>query len=298
MKTGVDPRGPAGGEDDGPCRREVHTVVPAAARPAAIEGITPAGTGYTVVGEGEPLVLIHGVGMQRGIWAPQIDDLARTHRVIAYDMLGHGDSRLPPAEPTLTDYAGQLVELLEHLGIRRANVSGHSMGALVALAFALEHPERTLRMATVNAVHQRTPAQRAAVRARALALQQAGAPAGIPATLARWFGDPVPEALAPLARQAGEYLASVDLQGYARTYRLFANADGEHGHRLQELAMPALFLTGSDDTNSLPSMSAAMAEQAPQGVLVVVPEARHMMTMTHAQAVNRALREWLARPAA
>jgi pimeloyl-ACP methyl ester carboxylesterase len=61
--------------------------------------------------------------------------------VIVYDMLGHGDSALPAADVTLRDYADQLAGLLNHLGIA-ANVVGHSMGALVALEFALAHPER------------------------------------------------------------------------------------------------------------------------------------------------------------
>ncbi len=257
-------------------------------------GRTAGGTRYLVRGQGEPLVLIHGVGMQLGVWAPQLDTLAGSHRVIAYDMLGHGGSPLPPAAPRLADYVDQLVELLDHLGIAQANVAGHSMGALVAIAFALDRPQRTLRVAAINAVHCRTPAQRAAVQARAESLQDAGSPAGIPATLARWFGEPVPAELAHACRRAGAYLACVNPQGYARTYRLFASADAEHAARLPGLRMPALFLTGEEDANSSPAMSAAMAAEAPRSTLVVIPQARHMMTLTHGPEVERALRDWLA----
>ena len=51
------------------------------------------GTAYSVAGEGDALVLIHGVGMNRGVWAPQVDALQDSFRVVSYDMLGHGASR-------------------------------------------------------------------------------------------------------------------------------------------------------------------------------------------------------------
>src|SRR3712207_3487151 len=132
------------------------------------------GTAYRAEGEGEPIVLVHGVGMNKDVWAPQLEAFAATHRVVAYDMLGHGGSRLPPAEPTLGDYADQLRGLLDALGIRRANVVGHSMGSLAALAFATAFPDRVLRLAALNAVYDRTPEQRAAIEARAAMLAKEG----------------------------------------------------------------------------------------------------------------------------
>ncbi|MBU4612745.1 alpha/beta fold hydrolase [Achromobacter sp. GG226] len=279
---------PAAPQPSGP---PAATVEPLASR----HGLTPGGTGYTVTGQGEPVVLIHGVGMRRGIWAPQVSGLARTCQVITYDMLGHGNSRLPSPAPRLADYAVQLAELLTHLGIDQANVAGHSMGALVALEFALTHPERTRRVAALNAVYARTDEQRAAVMGRATALQGAEASANIASTLARWFGEPTPPGLAAHARLAGEYLATVDPIGYARTYQLFAQADAAHVGRLGRLAPPTLFLTGAEDANSSPAMSAAMAQEVPASELVVLPGARHMMTLTHAQRVNEVLLAWLDR---
>ena len=89
------------------------------------------GTTFIEAGSGEPLLLIHGVGMN--VWRPQIEAFAATHRVIAIDMLGHGGSVLPPADATLDDYVQQARRLLDDLGIASANVVGHSMGGLVAM---------------------------------------------------------------------------------------------------------------------------------------------------------------------
>lgn len=261
-------------------------------------GLTSDGTASAVHGVGEPLVLIHGVGMQAGVWTPQIDALADTHQVIVYDMLGHGRSVLPREDPTLLDYANQLLGLLDFLGIEAANVAGHSMGALVALDFALRYPERCLRVAALNAVYQRSPEQSRAVLARAQGLTQGTSDATIQDTVARWMGDPPPEELKATANALIDYLRSANVEGYARTYKLFALSDRAHVGRLSALAMPSLFLTAEHDFNSTPAMSEAMASEVANAALVVVPSARHMVTVTHPVEVNTALAQWLHKPTA
>ncbi|MBN3758232.1 alpha/beta fold hydrolase [Paraburkholderia sp. Tr-20389] len=265
-----------------------------------------AGTSYSVYAPQSPqsdrahetVVLIHGVGMNQSVWAPQIDALTAAYQVVAYDMLGHGASALPTPAPTLDEYASQLEALLDSMQIERAHVVGHSMGALVALEFALAHPQRTLSVAALNAVYDRTPAQREAVMTRAATLGDAPAVAGVDATLSRWFGDPVPGHLTQAAQAVRDLLLSVDPIGYARTYRLFASSDDAHVGRLAALAVPALFLTGECDPNSSPSMSRAMAEAAPLGRAEVLSNARHMMNVTDPARVNQRLLAFLAQASA
>ena len=118
---------------------------------------TIGGTSFIEKGEGEPLLLIHGVGLNAEAWAPQIAAFSATHRVIALDMAGHGQSIPPPAGATLEDYVSQARRLLDDLGITAANVVGHSMGGLVALGLAIAHPQRVKRLAVLNSVHERLP---------------------------------------------------------------------------------------------------------------------------------------------
>lgn len=254
------------------------------------------GTAYRTEGEGEPIVFVHGVGMNKDVWAPQLEAFATTHRVVAYDMLGHGGSRLPPAEPTLSDYADQLRRLLDALSIDRAIIVGHSMGALVALAFAMAHPGRVLRLVALNAVYDRTPEQRAAIEARAARLAQEGIGATLDGTLARWFGEPGDGSLTARARQVRSWLEAADPVGYARTYGLFATADDAFVGKLDRLAVPALFLTGEHDLNSSPEMSRRMAEIASKGMARVIPGERHMMSFTSPETVNPILRNFLSIP--
>lgn len=237
-----------------------------------------------------PLVLLHGVGMDHSFWQPQIAHFSVSRPVVAYDMLGHGKSSPPPAQPDLGNYAEQIDALLDHLALPAIDLVGHSMGSLISIEYALRRPDRVRRLAALNAVYCRTAEQRAAVEQRAAALEASDDPtAGIDQTLGRWFGDPVPEAMKEAAETARTLLRRVNHAGYSRTYGLFARSDRHHLGKLDRLTMPALFMTGEFDYNSAPSMSEAMAAAAPLGKAIVVKGQRHLMTLAAPETINRNL---------
>lgn len=261
--------------------------------PSRAHGQLPDGTRYALYGQGPAIVFIHGVGMQQEVWAPQIIGFARDHTVITFDMLGHGGSPLPPEAPTLADYADQVGRLLDQLGLARAHVVGHSMGALVALEFGLQAPERCLSVSALNAVYCRTEAQRDAVMARVRSLQDCSVQDGIEPTLARWFGRPTPVCLEASAQLCRRLLTEAHPEGYARTYALFATSDRAHEDRLATLKPPALFMTGEFDPNSTPAMSQAMAAVVPGARCRVLAGERHMMGLTGAPQVHGELISFL-----
>ncbi len=246
------------------------------------------GTSYIEKGEGEALLLIHGVGLNADAWAPQIKAFAATHRVIALDMFGHGSSAPPPENAALEDYVQQARRLLDDLGIAQANVVGHSMGGLVAMGLAIAKPQRVRRLAVLNSVHERDDAARKAVEARAAEIAGGAAIDAEPA-LTRWFGSE----LTPLREQVERWLEAVDPVGYAAAYRIFASADRAYSGRLSGILCPALFATGELDANSTPAMAEAMAAGAIRGRSAVIAGARHMMPLTAADETNALLKNFL-----
>jgi hypothetical protein len=102
---------------------------------------------YELLGQGPPLVLIHGGFMDRRVWDDQFGILARHFTTIRYDLPGFGLSPMPrrPRDPS-----SDLLLLLDHLGVRRAHVVGLSMGGGIALDFAAAHPDRLLRLVVVS----------------------------------------------------------------------------------------------------------------------------------------------------
>ena len=245
---------------------------------------------YREQGGGDPLVLIHGVGMQSAAWWPQMDDLARTHRVIALDMPGHGGSDPLPPGSTLADFVAWLHRVLTSMGLPRISLAGHSMGALIAGGFAVSHPDMVARVALLNGVFRRDPDMRAAVEARARVIDNGHFDTVTP--LRRWFGDG--QADADAIAQVEGWLRAVDPAGYATAYSAFASGDATYADGFSRIPCPLLALTGQDDPNSTPAMSRAMAEAAPKGRAAVIEGHRHMVNLTAADVVNRELRDWLA----
>ena len=252
------------------------------------------GTGYAVYGAGpQTMVLIHGVGLNRQVWQAQVDHFAADYRVVVYDLWGHGESRLPDDDLTLASYAEQLKVLFDRLKIETAIVVGHSMGALIAVQFALDYPEHVSALVPLNIVYRRTSTQRAAVVARAEHVLRTWAITGIEQTLHRWFADKTDAASQKKIERVGAWLAEADPVGYGRTYLLFAQSDALFVGRLSELGMPTLYMTGENDRNSAPAMSVEMAEETGRGEAAVVPDEAHMMAYISPEKINRRLRQFL-----
>ncbi|OWV75555.1 alpha/beta hydrolase [Rhizobium sp. R339] len=251
---------------------------------------TAGGTAYHEAGSGEPVVLIHGVGMRLEAWVPQIKSLSGGHRVIAVDMPGHGESAKLPVGSRLEEFVAWFGRFLDEMQIETANVAGHSMGALVSGGAAATFGARIRRVAYLNGVYRRDPEAKAAVLARAAAIPVTGVDKEGP--LARWFGDDRDSAVArELTR---EWLSVVDPQGYAVAYAAFAGGDETYADGWKDVRGPALFLTGSDDPNSTPLMAEQMAALAPKGWVRIVEGHRHMVNLTAPDIVNSLLAEWLS----
>jgi (E)-2-((N-methylformamido)methylene)succinate hydrolase len=240
-------------------------------------------------GTGEPLVLIHGVGMQASAWYPQIDALSQDFRVIAVDMPGHGQSSPLDAHATLPHFVQWAIEFIEALDAGPVNLAGHSMGSLIAAGVAVTRPDRVRRVAVLNGVYRRTHEARQAVLDRAAELRSGTIDIDTP--LRRWFNDEEAQRMA--AQRVESWLRAVDLEGYATAYTAFARGDETYADGWRDIACPALILTGADDPNSTPAMAEQMAQAAHNGRAVVIDSERHMVNLTAPEAVNRALREWL-----
>lgn len=107
---------------------------------------------YEVYGAGSPLVLLHGGMMTIDLsFAALIPDLATRHQVIGVEMQGHGRTADTSREITPAALASDIVGLLDHLGIDRAHVLGHSLGAEVALELGVSHPDRVRSLVPISA---------------------------------------------------------------------------------------------------------------------------------------------------
>jgi pimeloyl-ACP methyl ester carboxylesterase len=95
---------------------------------------------------GRAIVCVHGLTANHTCWYPMAETLAAAHRLIAYDLRGRGDSDKPAKGYSLAEHNADLLGLLDHFGLEKAVIMGHSLGAHIAVRFAAHHPERVDRL--------------------------------------------------------------------------------------------------------------------------------------------------------
>lgn len=245
------------------------------------------GTAYKAFGDAPAtLIFIHGVGMCKEIWQPQVEHFSKNYRVITYDFLGHGQSLLKKDKLTLEDYISQLYNLVNEIGVSNFSIIGHSMGALIAVAFALRYPEKVDTLIPINIVFKRTKKAQDDVIMRAKDVLKSQQIPNINQTLERWFKNKTsPYDLLKINNVQG-WLKNTSPKAYSEAYYLFATSDRVFVNNLSNLQPPVLYLTGSKDPNSTSLMSEQMAQETPNGSSESIEGEAHMMAYISAKKVN------------
>src|SRR5579871_6667999 len=111
---------------------------------------------YEVHGSGEPVVLLHGAFMTiTNNWTGWIDEFAKTRKVIAVEMQGHGRTADTPRDITSENLADDVAALLDHLKIPKADLIGYSMGGGVAMECAIRHPDKVRKVVVISSMFRR-----------------------------------------------------------------------------------------------------------------------------------------------
>jgi pimeloyl-ACP methyl ester carboxylesterase len=253
-------------------------------------------------GTGEPLVLVHGLFTSSHLWSGVAACLPAGHRTVILDLLAHGRSDPPPPDAALgvVGHAQRLVVLLDALGIRRACLVGHGLGAEIAQAVAVQHPERVTRLALFNAAPLGAEQGAASRLLRAL-LPSAGAMPG-PLVLAalrrRLLAGYVDAArgaraiehyLRPHAQALGRETAVRQLRALADE-PVGALADGLAG-----LAAPTAVATGEADEVTPPALAEGLAARIPGATYTALAAVGHYAPDESPEGTMMVLRQLLDR---
>ncbi len=195
---------------------------------------------YVTAGEGPPLVFLHGLGGQLENWTHQIAGFAKTHRVIAPDLPGHG--RSGGEEIGFLDHWRSLEALLDHLGLARVVLCGLSKGARVALMLATRRPERVAGIIAVNAWVHLDDDDRA-LRCALYDLLQT--PDGVRAWAEKLLEMMGVASIPAISRGFHRSIDRID--GARLRSRFYEMANYDQRGELQQVASPILVLRGAQD---------------------------------------------------
>jgi 3-oxoadipate enol-lactonase len=249
---------------------------------------------YEVTGDGPAIVLAHGFGLDMRMWDEQVACLSDRYRVVRYDCRGFGASG--PFDPAAGyTHAGDLIALMDHLGLASAALCGLSFGGRVVLQAALSAPGRVTGLILLDPVLDGVPWDSESASALDEAARQAqvlGLRAGREAWLRHPLFGPARERPA-LARRLAEMIA-----GYPGQHWVGPDPHGPAGPRpldvLEELAMPALIVVGELDVPCFREMSAILGRRIPGASYHVVPGAGHMTNLEQPAVVNGLLTAFLS----
>ncbi len=244
--------------------------------------------------DGETLILSSGLGGMGGYWAPNLAALGAHHRVLTYDQLGTGGSAGPlPADLTLDQMAGDLVELMDALGIAHATLIGHALGAHIGLATALRAPGRLSRIVAINAWPALDPLTGRCFDVRLALLRNSGPEAFF---LAQplflyppgWISEHDAELRAEASAQLAAFSGAETIERRIAALRAFDPA-----LRLHEIDIPVLCVSAADDMLVPAAASERLAAALPQGAQLTFPWGGHACNVTDAEGFDSAVLAWL-----
>ena len=200
---------------------------------------------YRHEGTGPAVVLLHGLADTHDLWRHQLGPLAEHHRVIAFDLRGHGRSPFDGADFSLGDLAADVGQALADLGVERAVVAGLSMGGGVAQVLAIERPDLVTALVLVSTSSEFPPATRDRFLMRAALAEREGMAAVVDATVPRWFTSRFAARQPDEVDRTRRSVLAIDPRAFAAASR--ANAARHLTDRLSRIRCPVLFVGGSDD---------------------------------------------------
>lgn len=244
--------------------------------------------------DGEPLLMIQGLGADKRGWILQVRPFARHYRVIAFDNRGVGSSDAPDGPYDLGVMADDAIAVLDHAGVDSAHVVGASMGGVITQILAVLHPDRVRSITLACTACRHLPWRRELLAGwRDQALDE-GMRSFVESN-SRWLvGSRSLRRFFPVFRTLGGLALNCTPQAFAAQVDAILEADEDLRFELEHVTVPSLVLVGSQDILTPLGDSEELAEHLPGSRLAVVGGGAHGFMFEHSREFNQAVLDFLA----
>lgn len=242
---------------------------------------------------GRRVVLVHSLAMDRHFWEPVARIVADRASVLTFDCRGHGESGKPAGPYTAALFAGDIADLMAHVGWPTAVVAGASMGGSVSLQFAGDCPARAEALGLFDTTAwygEDAPREWAARAQRAL---DAGLADLVDFQVTRWFSEAFRAARPEVVKTCVEAFLRNDLKGYAESCRMLGAFDARHA--LAAIRVPTAILVGEEDYATPVAMGQALHAGIAGSTFAVIAGARHLTPLECPDRIAQALGQLLDR---
>jgi len=244
-------------------------------------------------GYGPALIFLHGFLADHRMWAPQISTFASSHRVVAWDAPGCGQSGDAPNEFTLADYSRCLHGLMDALSVPEAHIVGLSWGGALAIHFAATHANRIRSLTLVDTYLGWLGSFGATVAQQRLEMCTRDSQLSGAELATKW----VPRLVAPdvgqdVTSQVWEILADFHPRGFRNHAKTLAESDLRN--ELNRIQAPTLLLWGEQDQRSPSSLTGEFLKCVPHARLVILSRAGHLPNLERPEQFNKELADFIA----
>jgi 3-oxoadipate enol-lactonase len=242
-------------------------------------------------GDGDPIILLHGLGGTSNTWTPQMGVFVGRFRVVRPDLPGSGRSPLSSNSLSIDLLADLVIRTADRLGIERAHLGGHSMGTIVCQHVAVQAPKLVRSLALIGPLTAPPDAARKGLRDRAEKARAEGMTA-IADAVVQAATSSQSKANNPVAIAAArESLMRQPPDGYAANCEALRNAQAADP---TTITCPTLLIAGEDDVVAPPSVARGLADKLQGARVHVLPRVGHWLTFEAANDVNGLLKEFLS----
>jgi 3-oxoadipate enol-lactonase len=249
---------------------------------------------YEVHGEGEPLILISGLGGDHTFWQPSVEVLKTRYRVMIYDIRGIGKTDAPAGPYSMEVFADDLAGLMDVLQIEKANILGFSMGGNIAQAFVLRYPERVSKLMIAVSFAVMNKQTRLFLDA-VLSVYEGGA------TTKQMFNLIAPWLFSNsfLSNSANAAFLHFDENEpdqqplYAWKAQYEAQKQFDSRGMLHQIGVPVLMMAGTEDRLAHPEDSELLAARIPGAAIKVFPGSGHLINYEQPELFHQSILDFL-----
>ena len=233
-----------------------------------------------------PIVFIHGVGLTKEIWQPQID-FFKDNNLLTYDLIGHGDTPLEKTQLNFKDFTEQLLNLIDELNINKIHLIGFSLGSLIARHFASEYNDRLSSLTLHGSIYKRSLEQKRVIENRFELIKTDG-PASKKIALRRWFSEEFIKNNKEIYDKIYSMLEKNDQKNLFKAYKLFVFYEDDDD-MINKIKAKTLVTTGQFDVGSTTEMAKNLSNQIKGSKFIEIKNGKHLCNIECAEDFNKTL---------
>ena len=250
------------------------------------------GTSYSFkkINEKDPIVFIHGVGLTKEIWEPQIN-FFKEYNTLTYDLLGHGKTVLKKSQFSFVDFSDQLLNLVNELNFNKIHLVGFSLGALIARDFASKNNDRLSSLIIHGSIYKRTEEQKRVVLNR-FEVAKTNKPASKHAAIRRWLSENFIKKNPDIYNKIYSTLEKNNHKNFLKCYEIFVNYIDDD-NMLKKINVDTLITTGENDVGSTLEMSRNLSKMIQESKFIEIKKGKHLCSIECSDDVNITFKKFI-----